>query len=96
MYYNVSYDISNTKTRLLAVKLCKQAGLVRLQRSVFIGASFQALIADIEQQLTPLLDRKTDRLCIMPLDRETYRRMSLTGGLTDKTDIARERKVVFV
>ncbi|MEK7256041.1 MAG: CRISPR-associated endonuclease Cas2 [Bacteroidota bacterium] len=96
MYYSVSYDISSTKTRLLAVKLCKKAGLARLQRSVFMGSSLPALISDIEQQLKPLLHPKTDSLCIVPLDADTFTRLVLHGNQTDKKTIARERKVVFV
>ncbi len=96
MYYNISYDISSNKTRRLAVKLCKKAGLVRVQRSVFIGASLPSLIHAIRTELLPLLDPKRDSLHLQPLDRQTYARLQLHGNLTDKTAIAREQKVVFI
>lgn len=35
MLYWVMYDISETKTRNKAVKICKNKGLYRVQKSIF-------------------------------------------------------------
>lgn len=96
VYYNISYDISSNKTRRLAVKLCKKAGLVRVQRSVFLGASLSTLIDDIRSGLLPLLDPKRDSLHIQPLDRLTYARLQLHGTMTDKAMIAKEKRIEFL
>ena len=37
MIYWVMYDISVTKTRNKAVKACKNKGLYRVQKSIFLG-----------------------------------------------------------
>ena len=37
MLYWVMYDISDTKVRNKAVKACKNKGLYRVQKSIFLG-----------------------------------------------------------
>lgn len=94
MYYCISYDIGNNKTRRFAVKCCKQAGLLRLQRSVFAGASAPERIAELEQLLQPLL-APLDRLAIIPLDNKAWRELTLTGSQPDKATLARSKGVVY-
>lgn len=96
MYYLIAYDISDNKTRRLAVKLCKKAGLQRIQRSVFAGASQSWHIQTIRDELAPLLDAKTDSLTIQPLDKAAYGQLSFTGKKWSKKDIAREYDIVFI
>ncbi len=96
MYYAVFYDISNNKTRRLAEKLCKQAGLVRMQRSVFGGSSDHSRIQEIGQELSPLLNPLTDSLAIQPLDALSYRRLTFEGKPVDKALLAREKKFVLL
>ncbi len=96
MYYLLAYDISNDKTRRLAVKLCKKAGLTRIQRSVFAGAAPAPKIQDIRNELSPLLDAKTDSLTIQPLDKTAYGQLSFTGKKWSKKDIAREHDIIFI
>jgi CRISPR-associated protein Cas2 len=96
MYYNVCYDISKNKTRLLAVRLCKQAGLVRIQRSVFAGASTPARINLIVAELKPLLQAKTDALSIQPLDAQAWRNWQRYGKTMDKKMVARQEGVIIL
>ena len=96
MYYAVFYDISHAKTRRLAVKLCKQAGLVRVQRSVFIGRAPASKIADMETELKPLLTGPSDSLSIQPLDRAAFHRLRFAGKKMAKPDILRKHLAVFV
>lgn len=88
MYYCVTYDISNNRTRRFVVKICKQAGLMRLQKSVFAGASTPERIAELEQTLQPLLSPR-DRLAIIPLDKKAWNNLSLSGSHPDKTALSR-------
>ncbi len=78
MRYLVAYDISSARTRRYAVKWCKQAGLRRMQKSVFVGKGLPELIHELEQKLTPMLG-KVDRLCVMPLDAGTWKTLRLRG-----------------
>jgi CRISPR-associated protein Cas2 len=95
MYFSISYDISNNKTRRLAVKLCKQAGLVRLQRSVFTGASNSSRIRKLERELTPHLQKDKDSLSIQPLNAGAFRKLRLIGQHPKKREIARTEWIVF-
>ena len=88
MYYCIAYDIVQHRTRRLAAKWCKQAGLLRLQRSVFTGRSDADRIRDLENKLRPLLSPK-DRLLILPLDKAAWQNLLLLGDVTDKTLLAR-------
>ncbi len=71
MYYCVTYDISSNRLRGRASKWCRQAGLERLQRSVFVGESEPERIEELESRLRPLLPR-SDQFVVMPIDRSTY------------------------
>lgn len=79
MYYWVAYDIGNNRTRRLAAKWCKQAGLLRLQRSVFTGRSDAARMRELETNVKPLLGSK-DRFCIMPIDKAAWKNLLLLGN----------------
>lgn len=93
MYYCVVYDISSNRLRLRASKWCRQAGLERLQRSVFIGASDQDRIDELVGRLRPILPR-TDQLAVMPLDRDTYLQM-LSGSRLPSAEAAGKSIVVW-
>jgi CRISPR/Cas system-associated endoribonuclease Cas2 len=51
--------------------MCRKAGLVQLQKSVFVGDTGANLINDLENAIKPILPT-TDRFAVMPLDRQTY------------------------
>lgn len=96
MYYLICFDISDDRLRRNAGKKCKQAGLLRIQRSVFIGHSQPHLIGEVRDYLLPLLDAHTDSLAIQPLDRPAYRQLSFYGKKYNKQHLAREQKVIFI
>lgn len=96
MYYAVAYDISNNKTRRLAEKLCKKAGLVRVQRSVFLGSSQARRIADLRAELEPLLNERTDSLSIQPLDKAAFEAAVFVGKEVNKAEVARQQLILFV
>ena len=96
MYYAVAYDISNNKTRRLAEKLCKKAGLVRVQRSIFLGRTEAWRIADLRFELEPFLKKKTDSLSIQPLDKAAFEAAVFVGREVDKNDVARKQLIVFI
>jgi CRISPR-associated endonuclease Cas2 len=78
MYYCVSYDISSNRLRLKVVRWCKKAGLVRLQRSVFIGPSKRTLIEDLRQEVMAVLPA-TDRFVIISLDNDIWQNVIIAG-----------------
>jgi CRISPR-associated protein Cas2 len=96
MYYTVCYDIGDAKTRRLAVKLCKKAGLVRMQRSVFTGRAPAALIRQIEAELMPLLKDRNDSVAVQPMDRAAFKKMRFIGKRLHKKQLAGPRLTIFV
>jgi CRISPR-associated protein Cas2 len=82
MYYCVAYDIAGNRLRRLVVKWCKQAGLRRLQRSVFAGRSTAARIAALEQDVHAVLP-PTDRFVVVSLDRAAWRKIRFDGQAPD-------------
>ncbi|MCB0530251.1 MAG: CRISPR-associated endonuclease Cas2 [Saprospiraceae bacterium] len=94
MYYWVSYDISHHRTRRMAAKWCKQAGLLRLQRSVFAGRSDAGHIQELVRQFTDVL-APDDRYCIVPIDKTAWKNMLLLGNQPDKRSLGRRAPVRY-
>jgi CRISPR-associated protein Cas2 len=88
MHYCVTYDIRNDRLRRRTARWCKQAGLLRLQRSVFVGTALKRLIEDLETQVRAEM-RPDDRLCILPLSNEAWNRMQLFGEALPKDQLDR-------
>ncbi len=94
MYYWVAYDIGSNRTRRLAVKWCKQAGLMRVQRSVFAGRSTAGKIQELENLVLPLLS-PDDSFCIVPIDRAAWQNLQMHGNNPSKDQITRSEPVKY-
>lgn len=72
MYCWVAYDISSNRVRLRISKACRRIGLLRYQKSVFLGRVGAEELRSLEQewrlQLAP-----TDKLAVLPLDKRAFR-----------------------
>ena len=71
MYLCIAYDISNNRLRLKAAKMCRRIGLIRMQKSVFVGETRADLLAELEQIFRPVLP-VTDTLAIIRLEKSEY------------------------
>lgn len=80
----IFYDISKNAARTRIAKMCKRAGLRRVQKSVFFGRitdiNAQLLIQALHKKIDPL----TDRLAILPDDKTVFQRLKSFGQLTTK------------
>ena len=94
MHYCIAYDISVTRVRLKVIKLLKQAGLVRMQKSVFIGIAPPHMVQDIERAVASLLD-KADKFCIIPLDKNAWSNLQLLGLNPSKITFSRAEIAQF-
>ncbi len=88
MYYCVAYDVGNARVRRRMVKWCKQAGLVRLQHSVFAGLAHPGRLRELEDNARAEL-AATDRFCIIPLDRAAWQNLLLLGSQPGKEALSR-------
>jgi CRISPR-associated protein Cas2 len=80
----IFYDISKDAARNHISKMCKRAGLRRIQKSVFFGnipdVNVQLLMHTLHKRINPL----TDRLLILPDDKTVLKRLKAFGQLTNK------------
>jgi CRISPR-associated protein Cas2 len=95
MIYCIAFDISSDKVRRDVTKLIKKTGLVRIQKSIFIGQSEGSRIKSLETSLKLLIEPLRDRLFIAPLDNWAYQHMSFLGFSPDKQLLTRQVPVRF-
>lgn len=92
----VLYDIKENKARNKIAKLCKQAGLYRVQFSVFLG-SINANQKDILQlQIQELINPENDKVYIFPMSKDELKNTILLGQAFDKKLITDEVKALFL
>lgn len=91
----VMYDIKKDKVRTRVAKLCKQAGLYRVQYSVFLG-TLEACDKDtLELQIEELIDHHKDSVYIFPMSKNELQQTSLMGQAFDKKLVTDQVKALF-
>jgi len=75
----VLYDISKDRSRNRVAKLCKAAGLERVQKSAFLGKLPANRVDELALQCEDLIDPKTDSVYLFPLCKEDFRRVKTLG-----------------
>jgi CRISPR-associated protein Cas2 len=75
----VIYDISDDRVRSRVAKLCKGAGLERVQKSAFLGKLPLNRIDELALQFGELIDAETDSVYLFPLCRDDFRRVKALG-----------------
>jgi len=92
--FMVVYDVGdNTRRQKLAQTLARW-GLRRIQRSAFVGSLTEARARDIARYCEMLIDRSSDVVHIVPLDRNSWRR-AIVVGTSRWSAGAPERAVLF-
>lgn len=79
MYTWIIYDITDNRQRTKVADRCRQLGLQRVQRSVFLGKVRKRLLSDFQREAPGLINFKTDRLFIVPMSRKQYEEMARLG-----------------
>lgn len=91
----VLYDIKKDKTRIRTAKLCKLAGLYRVQYSVFLGNLEVNEKDSLQLQIEELIDEETDSVYIFPMSKNEMRQTALLGQAFDKKLVTDEVKALF-
>ena len=86
MYCCVTYDIRDNRLRLRLSKYLRRKGLLRYQKSVFIGRLDEESRREIERDWRPLLS-PDDRLAFILLEKPVFR------SLLQQTADARVRRL---
>lgn len=91
----VMYDIKKDKPRTKIAKLCKQAGLYRVQYSVFLGEISGNDKDALGLQIEELIDEETDSVYLFPMSKDELRETVLLGQAFDKEMVTDEVKALF-
>ncbi len=92
----VMYDIEDDKVRTKVAKLCKQAGLYRVQFSVFLGSVDTNQKDTLELQIREQIDAEKDSVYIFPMSKNELQATVLLGKAFDKKMITDEVKALFL
>jgi len=92
----VLYDIVIHKSRSKVAKLCKQAGLYRVQYSVFLGTIDANQKDTLQLQIEQLIDVETDAVYIFPMSKPELQATVLLGKAFDKKLVTDEVKALFL
>ncbi len=91
----VIYDIKKDKPRTRIAKLCKQAGLYRVQKSVFLGSMEENEKDSLRLEFEELINTETDSIYIFPMNKSELKQTILMGQAFDKRLITDEVKALF-
>ena len=84
------YDISENKPREKVATLCKNAGLYRVQKSVFLGDMEKNRIDELSLQCDNIIDPKTDSVYIFPMCQDDFKKVKTCGNAFDKELVSDE------
>ena len=91
----VLYDIKMNKPRSKVAKICKQSGLYRVQKSVFLGSLEDNEKDTLELSVSDLIDEETDSVYIFPMSKNELRQTALLGQAFDKKLVTDKVKSLF-
>lgn len=92
----VLYDIEEDNVRSKVAKYCKQAGLYRVQFSVFVGTLETNQKDTLQLQIEALIDEETDSVYIFPMSKNELQQTVLLGKAFDKKLITDEVRALFL
>ena len=78
------YDITENKTRSKIAKQCKKYGLIRVQKSIFLGKLDTNRFDELAELCLDLMDEDTDSVYLFPFCQDDFRRIQVLGQGFDK------------
>lgn len=91
----VMYDIESDKARTRIAKYCKQAGLYRVQYSVFLGMLTDNERDSLELQIEQEINPDTDKVYLFPMSKSNLKATRLLGQAFDKKLVTDQVKALF-
>lgn len=80
----VIYDISSDKIRRRAIKVCKNTGLYRVQKSVFLGEIEENDFDELKLKMEDIIDLENDSVYVFPMSKKGLSQAGLIGQVFDK------------
>ncbi len=92
----VVYDISCDRTRTRLAKVCKQRGLLRVQKSVFLGTLNRSEIDELALQFKDAIEESGDSVYIFPMCKDDFGKTRLIGQAFNRAEVTDEIKALIV
>lgn len=89
------YDIKKDRPRTKVAKFCKQAGLYRVQYSVFLGTLENNEKDSLRLMIEELINKDTDSVYIFPMNKTELQDTVLLGQAFDKNMVTDKVKELF-
>jgi CRISPR-associated protein Cas2 len=86
----VVYDVSATPKRTKIAKACKEAGLYRVQKSVFLGNLERSQMESLALECKELMTLEKDSLYMFPMCEDDFKKVKLLGQAFDKALVSDE------
>jgi len=86
----VVYDITKNNVRRKIANICLDAGLYRVQKSVFLGNLNANERDSLAIECEDIIDPDVDSVYIFPMDSESFRKVKLLGQAFDKELVSDE------
>jgi CRISPR-associated protein Cas2 len=83
------------RPRSKVAKMCKQSGLYRVQKSVFLGSLEDNEKDTLQLVVNDLIDEETDSVYIFPMSKNELRQTVLLGQAFDKKLVTDDVKALF-
>ena len=80
----VMYDIADDKIRRKAIKICKNVGLYRVQKSIFLGVIEENDFDEVKLRLEDTVDLKNDSVYVFTMSKKELNKAGLIGQAFDK------------
>jgi CRISPR-associated protein Cas2 len=91
----VLYDIANDRSRTKVAKLCKKAGLYRVQLSVFLGKLGANEKDALALELESLIDARCDKVYVFRMTQPELKQCVLLGQAFDRALVNDEVSALF-
>ena len=84
------YDIADDKIRRKAIKICKNVGLYRVQKSIFLGDIEENDFDEVKLRLEDTVDLKNDSVYVFTMSKKELNKAGLIGQAFDKELVTEE------
>ncbi len=91
----VLYDVSSDPHRYRIAKYCKQAGLYRVQYSVFLGTVSKNEMDSLALQIADEIDEDLDRVYIFQMSKSELKNSVLLGQAFNKDLVTDDIMALF-
>jgi CRISPR-associated protein Cas2 len=92
----IVYDITQNRRRQRIVRACRDFGLIRAQKSVFVGIVDDSRLESFFARLRSEMDENEDSVFVLPTDKRLIEEGKYFGKGFDKALAMRETDILFL